>query len=284
MNASAVDTILGLNPELGTLPSVFHRVESAVNDPSSSFDAISRAIESDTTLTAKLLRIANSSLYNFPTRITSIDRAISVIGTQQLRDQVLAATVIRHFSHLPVAGVDMESFWRHSIATALLSRSLAGMRRESNVERFYVAGLLHDIGRLLMFMHLPQKSTQILASRDQAQCLLHQAEQDILGTNHAQVGGDLLRAWCLPPVFESAVRYHHQPAQAIEYPMETAVVHVADCIANALRLGSSGERFVPPLDDGAWQRLALSENMLERVIHYTDTHYQQVVDAFMEGA
>ncbi|MCG5510186.1 HDOD domain-containing protein [Ectothiorhodospira lacustris] len=281
MTGGTIDDILAGNPDLGTLPSVFHRVEAAVNDPTSSFEAMSRAIETDSALTAKLLRIANSSLYNFPSRINSIDRAISIIGTQQLRDLVLAATIIRYFSHLPVAGVDMDSFWRHSIVTALLARSLAGARRETNVERFYVAGLLHDIGRLLMFMHLTTPSARILARRDERQCLLFQAEQEVLGVDHAELGGDLLRAWNLPRAFEEPVRHHHSPSLASQYPIETAVVHVADSIANALRLGTSGERYVPPINDETWIRIALPENMLEQVITYTDMHYQQVVDVFM---
>ncbi|EHQ51661.1 MULTISPECIES: HDOD domain-containing protein [Ectothiorhodospira] len=280
MTTSIIQDILADNPELGTLPSVFHRVEAAVNDPTSSFEAMSRAIETDSALTAKLLRIANSSLYNFPGQISSIDRAISIIGTQQLRDLVLAATIIRYFNRLPVAGVDMESFWRHSIVTALLARSLAGARREANVERFYVAGLLHDIGRLLMFMHMTETSARVLAHRDAHQCLLFQAEQAILGMDHAELGGDLLQAWNLPQAFEEPVRYHHTPGLAAQYPIETAVVHVADSIANALRLGTSGERYVPPIDDEAWIRIALSETMLEQVITHTDMHYQQVVDVF----
>ncbi|MBK1674184.1 phosphohydrolase [Ectothiorhodospira shaposhnikovii] len=281
MTASFIKEILESNPDLGTLPNVYHQVEAAVNDPSSSFDAMSRAIESDTALTAKLLRIANSSLYNFPGQIANIDRAISIIGTQQLRDLVLAATIIRYFNHLPVAGVDMDSFWRHSIVTALLARNLASARRETNVERFYVAALLHDIGRLLMYIHLTDQSAKILSLRDQRQCLLFQAEQEILGVDHAQLGGDLLAAWRLPRAFEEPVRHHHDPSMATHYPIETAVVHVADSIANALRLGTSGERYVPPIDDEAWIRISLPESMLKQIIDHTDKHYHQVVDVFM---
>ncbi|MFW5453572.1 HDOD domain-containing protein [Thioalkalivibrio sulfidiphilus] len=267
--------------ELGSLPDVYHRIEEAVNDPTSSFDAMARLIEHDPALTAQVLKLANSPLYGFPYKIQSVARAVSIIGTQQLRDVVLAATVIRFFNEIPLGQVNMESFWRHSIACGLVSRAIATFRREPNVERFYVCGLLHDLGRLVMFMHLEGKLTLLLKRRDEVGDLLYKVEQQILGFDHAALGGALLEAWRLPPAFSEAVRFHHNPGEASNYPVETAVVHVADSVANALRMGTSGERFVPPVDPAAWNRIALPGGILEQVIEYTEQHYQQAVEVFL---
>ncbi|MFN2349570.1 MAG: HDOD domain-containing protein [Thioalkalivibrio sp.] len=267
--------------QLASLPDVYHRIEEVVNDPASSFNAMAQLIELDPALTAQILRLANSSLYSFPYKIQSVSRAVSIIGTQQLRDLVLAATVIRFFNQIPLGQVNMEEFWRHSIACAVVSRAIATFRREPNVERFYVCGLLHDLGRLIIFLHLQEKLGMLLKHRDDSGDLLYRVEQQNLGFDHAVLGGTLLEFWRLPPVFSEAVRYHHNPEEAGNYPIEAAVVHVADSIANALRMGSSGERFVPPIDPVAWNRLSIPEANLEQVIAYTEQHYQQAVDVFL---
>lgn len=281
MTAQITGDLIKENIRLATLPDIYLRIEEKVNDPTSSFDAMARIIEQDAALTVKVLRVANSSLYAFPYKIQSVSRALSIIGTQQLRDLVLAATIIRFFRNVPLGSVNMESFWRHSIACALICRAIATFRREPNVERFYVSGLLHDVGRLVIFMHLEEKVSLLLKRRDEAGDLLFRVEQHILGYDHAGVGGSLMAAWQLPSVFEETVRYHHAPQEAFNYPIETAVVHVADSIANALRMGTSGERYVPPIDPVAWNRLALPESSVAQIIEYTEQHYRQAVDVFL---
>jgi HD-like signal output (HDOD) protein len=281
MTAQITGDLIKENLKLASLPDIYLRIEETVNDPTSSFDTMARIIEQDAALTVQLLKVANSSLYAFPYKIQSVSRAISIIGTQQLRDLVLAATVIRFFNSVPLGSVNMESFWRHSIACAIICRAIATFRREPNVERFYVSGLLHDVGRLVMFMHLGDKVSLLLKRRDEQADLLFRIEEQILGFDHASLGGSLMAAWQLPPVFEEAVRCHHTPTEAMNYPIEAAVVHVADSIANALRLGTSGERYVPPIVSAAWSRLALPESSLNQVIEYTEQHYRQAVDVFL---
>lgn len=281
MTAQITGDLIKENLKLATLPDIYHRIEETVNDPTSSFNAMARIIEQDAALTVQILKVANSSLYAFPYKIQSVSRAISIIGTQQLRDLVLAATVIRFFNQVPLGSVNMESFWRHSIACATICRAIATFRREPNVERFYVSGLLHDVGRLVIFMHLEEKVSLLLRRRDEVGDLLFRVEHNILGFDHAGLGGSLLDAWQLPPVFEEAVRCHHAPNEAVNYPIEAAVVHVADSIANALRMGTSGERYVPPIDPTAWSRLALPESSLDQIIEYTEQNYRQAVDVFL---
>lgn len=269
------------NLRLTNLPDTYHRMEETVYDPATSFDAMAHIIEQDAALTVQMLKVANSSLYDFPYKIQSVSRAISIIGTEQLRDLVLAATVIRFFNHAPLDGVNMDSFWCHSVACAIACRAIATIRREPNVERFYVAGLLHDVGRLVIFMQPEDRITQLLKRRDEHTELLYKVEHQVLGFDHAGLGGSLMAAWQLPPVFEEAVRCHHAPDQAVSYPIEAAVVHVADSIANALRFGTSGERYVPPIDPAAWSRLALPESSLEQIIRYTEQHYPQAIEVFL---
>ncbi|NIQ04053.1 MAG: HDOD domain-containing protein, partial [Nitrospinaceae bacterium] len=112
----------------------------------------------------------------------------------------------------------MEAFWYHSIASGLTSRVLAIYRKEPNPERFYVIGLLHDLGRLLLYLNLSQEMKEALLRYERGG-FLYEAERDVLGVDHAEVGGALLKKWKLPPRLVEAVRFHHRPSEAPQYPL-----------------------------------------------------------------
>lgn len=263
--------------KLYTLPTIYYQVDAAINDPISSATRIGRIIGEDAGLSARLLQVVNSAFFGFPSRIDTISRAVTVIGTHQLRDLILATSVIESFRGIPDGLVDMESFWRHSIATGVAARIIATYLREPNVERFFVAGLLHDIGSLVMFAQIPRDQAEVLKHCAETDALLHVTEREMLGFDHAEVGGLLLKAWKLPSALIDIARWHHAPEKSSQHAAEVAVVHMADIVSHCLECGSSGEKFVPPLDDGAWQRLGLSEGALSSVIALVDKQYQDAV-------
>lgn len=246
---------------VSSLPTIYYRLVAAVDNPTTSNRDIERIIHTDSGLVARLLRIANSAMYTFPSKIDTIGRAISIIGTVQLRELALATSVIQMFKNIPVTLVDMRSFWEHSIACAITARALAGYRREVNPERFFVAGLLHDIGRVLMYDKVPQQMEEALSQAAKCSGLLFKVEREILGFDHAAVGQILLTQWKLPIHTINAVRYHHHPKLDDLYS-DAAIVHVADIMANTLQLGTSGEQLVPPLDTVAWDNLGLDINLI----------------------
>lgn len=250
---------------LSSLPTVYYQLVEAIEDPTSSNRDIERILHSDSGLAARLLRIANSALYAFPSKIDTIGRAITVIGTAQLRELTLAASVIKMFDNISSELVDMQSFWTHSIACGICARALAGYRREPNTERLFVAGLLHDIGRVLMFSKIPQQAGDAMQRASDTGELLFKVEKELIGFDHAAVGYALLNQWKLPAPIVNAVRYHHRPALS-NLNSDAAIVHLADIITNALQLGSSGEKHVPPLDNKAWEQIGLSPSILAPTI------------------
>lgn len=268
---------------LVALPDVYYRLEEAICHPHMSLEAVGRIISSDADLTARLLRLANSSFFGFPKKIESIGRAVTMIGTQQLRDLALATTVIKLFKHIPVGSVTMRSFWEHSIACGVTARTIATCRREANIERYYVAGLLHDIGRLVLFLELPKIMKKLIGERKKKDKLLQQLEFEALGYDHAVVGGALLEAWRIPQSLFEPVGAHHDPTQAQRYPVEAAVVHLADVIVHGLRIGTSGERFVPPLDEEAWRRVDIPASALPEIIDRSEEQRRDVVALFLSG-
>lgn len=263
--------------EVSSLPTIFTRINEAVNNPRSSMNEIGKIISEDAGLTARLLMVVNSAFFSFPQRIESITKAIGIVGTQQLRDLALATSIIKLFKGIPADLVDMEQFWKHSVGVGIAARTIATFRRETNVERFFVAGILHDIGRLVMFIKIPDLSRQAFQRSKDNDELLHVSESETIGFDHAAVGRVLMQAWKLPFYQEEVVAYHHMPHLAERFPVETAIVHVADIIAHSMKLGSSGERFVPMLSTGAWDRLALPVSTLAPTVEQVDRQFNDAV-------
>jgi putative nucleotidyltransferase with HDIG domain len=250
------------NTKIFSPPTVFLRLNDAVNNPRSSVMDIGNIISDDQGITVRLLKMANSPLYGFPSKIETISQAVLIIGTKQLRDLILATSVIRLFEGIPEDIITMETFWRHSIACGVIARIIAGHRREPNVETFFTAGILHDIGRLIMYTKMPVECSNILSKIGKQPQLLFKAERESLGFNHTDVGGLLLKEWKLPQNLTEAVAYHHNPEKAPQYLVEAASIHIADILAHAMQLGSSGEKYIPRLSEKAWSELSLQTGAL----------------------
>lgn len=266
-----------------SLPLFYSRLDEAINHPRSSITDIAKIISEDQGLTARVLKLANSPLFGYFAKIESITQAVTIIGVQQVRDLALALSVMDVFTGIPEDLVNMEQFWKHSITTGLTARLLATSQREANLERFFVGGILHDVGRLVMFSKLPGLCREMLEECRAASRVLHQAEREKLSFDHAEVGGYLLRHWKIPPRVAEPVEFHHRCQRAKQYPREASILHLADIIAHALELGSSGEIFVPRLEPDVWNGLHLSPYFLPSLVKQIDTTYAEIVQALFGG-
>ena len=260
--------------KLSTLPTIFMQIDETIKKPDSSAKNIANVIGGDPNLSAQLLRIVNSAFYGFPSRIDTLSRAVAIIGTRQLSTLAMGVNIISTFKNIPSDLIDMGSFWKHSISCGVIARILAGYKNIVNTERLFVAGLLHDIGRLLFYNYAPAESKNSLLKAKLSNNLLHKVEHETIGFDHAEIGALLLKKWKLPVSLETIVKYHHNPKKA-RNPLETAVVHLADIMTNALGMGSSGERFVPPLDPDAWETIGLSVNILGLTIDQMDPQVEE---------
>jgi len=251
--------------QIGSLPGVFFQINEAVENPKTSFSDIGRIISADSALCARLLKVVNSSYFGFSSEIETITHAITVVGMLEVRDLILATTVIRYFRGMSEDRVSMESFWRHSIACGVAARTLAIYRREPNPERYYVAGLMHDLGRLILFMNNHADMARVFELYDEGG-LLVDAERSILGVDHAEVGAALLEKWQLPVTLVDIIRHHHNPSNAVEKTLDASIVHLSDILVHALEFGNSGERYVPPLDEDAWNQIGLPVSDLSSLL------------------
>jgi HD-like signal output (HDOD) protein len=269
-----------------SLPEVCLRVNAMVNDNTSSANDIGEVVARDPSLTARLLRIANSPFYGFSRRIDTVGRAISVIGTKQLRDLVLATSAVRTFNKIPNTLVSMEDFWSHSVLCGIAARALAARLSLSHSDSLFVAGLLHDIGQLVIFSKLPEKAREALAlaADDPVINDLHAAEQKILGFDHGQVGGLLLQHWRVPTVLQECAGFHHIPDKAREYPLEVAIVHLANTVAAMAEINTTDFSDVPPIQEVAWTLTGLSEADLLAAHTITRDLFDQTYHLFVAEA
>jgi HD-like signal output (HDOD) protein len=147
--------VINSNINLVSLPAIICKVNDLLNNPASSAADIAELISQEPALTARLLKIVNSPFYNFPSKIETVSMAVTVLGTRQLRDLIIATTLIKHFNRQKTAKYDIETFWCHSITTGLAARAIALDRKIPNSERLFICGLLHDIGKMIMSLQLP---------------------------------------------------------------------------------------------------------------------------------
>ncbi len=276
------DLITG-STRVSSLPEIFMMINEVVNDPTSSFSDISRVVNLDPALSARLLKIVNSSFYSFPSNIDTVTHAISVIGTEQLHDLALATTILSTFKGIPDTIVNMNLFWRHSMGVAIIARNLAIHCRETNPERFFLAGILHDIGRLIILENLPEESKEIVSRQTEVGGIMWQIEREVLGFDHAEVGAALARAWKLPLSLEEIIGNHHNPARSKRYPLETTIIHLADIIAKAMELGTSGDIHVSPLDEKSWEQLKLPIGIFSALWNQVETQFNESIDVVLSG-
>ena len=283
MSAPTIEDLIGGIPSsLGSHAPVLEEIEAALKSPECSLVALGEAVEKDPDLTARLLRLGNSSFYGFSSRLATVTEAISLIGIQQVQDLILASSIVEQFAGLSDDFVNMESFWRHSLACGIGSRWLAMELRLPKPDKFFVAGLLHDVGRLVLFAEAPDLAKQIFQTYQQNRLVLQEAEVRVLGYDHQHVGEALLRHWKYPENLVQAVAYHHFPISRGTVQVEAAVVHLSDHVVNAMQLGSSGERFVPPLNARAWDQLRLPLDVLPSLVAHIDEQIQAVQSVFLK--
>lgn len=265
---------------LAPLPNTYYELNNAINNPSTSLKDIGNIINQDASLTAQLLRIANSALFNFPAQISTVSQAITVVGIQQLRELTLACTVLRAFPLIPDNYVNISAFWQHSLAVGIGARVLASYRKESNIERFYVLGLLHDIGRVVMYLGDPDSSRELLQQANQSSQLLHQLEDALWQTDHGNISATFLEKWKLPASIWEPIKHHHHPEKAENFQEESAIIHLADIIAHTLELGISGEKRIPPISDVAWEKVGITTDQLPEIVDEVERQFNESLELF----
>jgi putative nucleotidyltransferase with HDIG domain len=254
---------------LASLPEVAARVIGMAEDPRTTAAQFGTVIGRDPNLAGRLLKIANSSYYSRSGGIDTIARAVAVIGTRQVRDLTLGISAIRTFSGIPIGVVSMEDFWVHSLYCAMLSRTLATAVDPKLEETVFVAGLLHDVGRLVHLIGLPEESRQALwmATEGADDVTDDMAERAVLGFDHTDVGSELACQWRLPEVLRECIAFHHAPERASPANARAvAIVHVANSLAYLAETDSTDLTAAPTIAPKAARLAGFDERRLGELV------------------
>jgi len=247
-----------------SLPRIALRLNEMVDDPLATAADVGRLLGRDRALTERVLKLVNSSFYGFPARIESLSLAITILGARQLRDLVLATVVTGRFGRDTPLPFELEDFWRHSLCCAVAARAFAKRMRVANRERYFIAGLLHDVGKLVLYPAEPERARELVRQAARSEGNAAELEREVFGVDHMEVGAELVRQWRLPASLAECIALHHSPQRAEHHPREAAVTHMADAVANSVQPGLPGdhdERY----DPRAWRRLDMDAEVLEAV-------------------
>ncbi len=223
-------------------PDVCLKVNELVADDSTSLEQIALVIIRDPNLTARILKLANSAFYGLPGRVDTVTRAVMLLGMAEIHKIVLAVSAVESFSRLSSSVTNMNSFWRHGVYTGLVAQAIARRARILHPERLFVAGMLHDIGTLLINKRFPEIAQATIMEAAGDEDALQRFEMRDLGFDHALLAGMMLDSWHLPASLVDTVYWHHTPQRAIYAGAEAAVLKVADQVANYSGTGSYSER------------------------------------------
>lgn len=243
---------------------IVQEVVELVNNPATSIARLAATVGKDKTLTNMILRKANSSYYGFPGRVTSVNFALVLLGFNALRETLVQTLVSTAFRNLVGALSSYEDLWNHSLATGLLSRALAEKTQRCNPEEALIAGLLHDVG----FLVLHQQATTPSGGQSTTDSSLYTRKRNtevlVETLSHEEAGCEAARRWNLPPAVIEAIRYHHQPQSATIDPALTAVVHLADVLSARMSWGLSEDRSHIILHEDALRSLGLDQSLLSK--------------------
>lgn len=276
MNEAKLDSadLLGGVDDLPSLPAVVMELLGSIDEEDIDIGVLAKKVANDPALTAKTLRLANSSAFGLQVKATTIQQAMTFLGFQTTRKLITAAALTGCFPSGRCPGFNDKAFWRHSIATAACARALAH-RVRFNADYAFTAGLLHDIGRLVLVARFPERYQAVLSLRDKNDSELIDAERTLLGVDHVDAGVALARHWQFSDTMCQAIAYHHTP-EAPGAGFLATIVHVASAVVHALDLVGNPDERVPRVSAVAWTALGLTEEAWLQVFHETELQYEEM--------
>ena len=211
----------------------------------------------------------------------TVSRAVTVIGLRELRGLVLAASAVEAFSKIPNDILNMVKFWRHSVYCGVIAQLLADKCHVLHSERLFVAGLLHDIGKLILCHRLPNEMREVANRLKHEDRPDYEIEREIFGFDHTEVGGELLKVWQMPKTLAEAVRYHHYPNEANEAIMDVCLIHIANGMTliaeQGLDLESRSEEIMPY----AWQTTNLGPEVMDDIFQEAGNLFSEALESIL---
>jgi HD-like signal output (HDOD) protein len=259
----SVATIVERAEELATLPDIYVRIKLVLDDPTSSLVDVADALCTDGAMTARVLRIANSAFYGRSGQMSTVSGAVGLLGTQQVHDLVLATAVIQTLEDSFPPALRPSVFWRESLLAGSAAKLLAEQCGFLDSERMFVAGLLAQVGQVLLFEQLPTRMLAVTQSATESGQPVSELQRQRFGFDYADVGAALFASWQLPAGLISPIRHHTSPQATDAVLLEAAILHIAVALATAETQQRSIDQVIEGLNPQAWKATELSPELLQ---------------------
>lgn len=262
-----IEYIVSKVDDMKVLPEIINKIIALTDDPDSTVQDMEKAILKDSVLTTKILRLANSAYYGYARNISTISRAAVLLGFQAIKSLALASTVRTYLTdELKGYSLEKNQLWTQSQTCAIVSRFIAKQIKYPNPEEAYIAGLLRDIGKTILNQHMEKEYAEVLLKIEMDNLSFLDAEREVLGFNHAEIGEKVAEKWNLPKALVDAIGHHHTPELANINPLLVSIIHIADAITMMMGVGLGLDGLAYNLSPMAIETIGLDELQLEDII------------------
>lgn len=273
VNLECVDT-------LPTLPTVFTKVSELIGKPNVTAKQLAEVIQADQAISMKLLKIVNSPFFGFSRKIMTVHDAVVLLGFNATRNTVMSISIFRALNHgTSVSGFNMKDFWKHSIATGLVSRFLA-RKLHIDAEKAFSAGIVHDIGKIILEQYFQDELVKVLETIKEKKLNFYEAELEVYRGTHCDLGSYLADKWNLPLPLIEVIDLHHTPGEATEDPRLVSIVHIANNLCKGLGFDFVEAPKKQEMDPYAFARLDLSATDLEGWLEEIQSEVDQSDELF----
>jgi putative nucleotidyltransferase with HDIG domain len=268
----SIEEVINKINELPNMPEVAREMLNDLNNEDISMESMVEKVALDQSLAAKIIQLANTSYYGSNSKVVTIQQAVSMLGTKNLKDLIRASIFNNHLPIPRCRGFDNKAFWRHNMATAICAEVISRTLHLKH-DFAFTAGLLHDIGRLVLVSKFPKHYEQVIACAKDNDCGLIEAERTVLGVDHVGVGLILALQWNFSEVIQDAIRGHHAPDDPELHPI-ASIIHVANAIVHGLDLSETEDELVPAVSSFAWDNLGIDKTTYLAIFHETELRFE----------
>lgn len=259
-------TVIAHISNLPTLPVIASQVIGLLHNPRTPVQELARIISSDQSLTTTVLKLANSAYYGFPRQISTVKHALVVLGFNEIRNITFTVSILRSFRRDKKSSFfDYQAFWKHCLGCAIAAKMLAKFFRYRISGKVFVAGLVHDIGKIVLSQYAKDLFEKVMHQVISHKISLYQAEEKVLGITHAEIGGWLVYQWNFPQEIEEVIRFHHLPFKAKVNPPLCSAIHLSDVLVRMKSIGWGGDEKIPSVHPAVWKLLQSLRPDLDQV-------------------
>ncbi len=274
-----IDSVINNIDQLPSIPDVASKIINMINDPDVSFKQVADEISKDQAMTTNILKLANSAYFSKGKEITSVDRAIVTLGLREVKD-IIMVIVTKPVLDKPIAGYDLAKgdLWKQGLVVAALSKKLALARKRKDISDIvFTGGILHNVGKVVISLYVHTAFKEIMSAVENNNISFDEAEKEVTGYNHHEVGEKILAKWNFPAVLKSIVRYYQNPAQAPdEHHYEVSTVHIANAVCLMAGIGVGSDGLYHQIAKSAMETVGVKDADMQRLYELVPETVKQV--------